>query len=45
MHKCRTSWLWFLWFSPLRLGEDGAALVGLPDLLKEHEILQGDDRG
>lgn len=40
--KCRTPPLRFLRFS--RLGEHGAALVGLPDLLEEHEILQGDDR-
>lgn len=31
-----------LHFPPPSLGKDGAALVGLPDLLEEHEILQGE---
>lgn len=33
---------WFLRFSCL--GKHGAALVGLPNLLEEHEILQRDDK-
>lgn len=42
VRKCTTSSLRLLRFSPL--GKHGAALVGLPNLLKEHEILQGDDK-
>lgn len=38
----RTPSLQFLRFSCL--GKHGAALVGLPNLLKEHEILQRDDK-